>query len=441
MRVSATLAGLGTPSADGEVGILRLGSGATAWNELLFWNRTQQAWVGRPRFSMRMSNHGREGMLRDGDPNTWTYIFSGIDQINFANVNGFGFQIHSVPRAVEMWNAGMRLQEHLSASFAAASAGTAPRLALNWYELDVGDGFLSPVPTNFGVPIVGAADDAVGAGRRRVTGWQNSPVAAPSKAIWYPELYGKDSTQFEIRDFAAYYRWVGGTVAGFAPEGSSTAVPPVLDQLSQWFEAERIPLADGGAVAEWIDYGGYARHISQPVVGKRPILHRGVLNGRAVVRFDGVDDFLLRTTDQISQPNTIFIVMSQAAGGGVQQVWFGNGGIGSPLVYRSDAADLVDVWAGGTDLVYHRGSAWPMPPKILSVELNGASSNVWENKTVVASGNPGGAGLTGLALGGRSDSTLPAMIDVAEVLVYARSFTTNERNTVIDWLNSKYNLL
>jgi hypothetical protein len=79
-----------------------------------------------------------------------------------------------------------------------------------------------------------------------------------------------------------------------------------------------------------------------------------------------------------------------------------------------------------------------MPFTILTVLLNGASSQVWENLTSKVTGNPGGSGISGLVVGSNDAETLPAQIDVAEILVYYKALSTAERESVVNWLNGKY---
>lgn len=437
-RIATTVAGLGTPDTDGEPGAITVAAPSGVHHERLFWNAAEGCWVGRPKFSNRMTDVA-SGFARGGSAG-WFYLSSTVTLDSLiADSTGFGFQIHEVPYAGELWAAGLRLQEHLSALFFGGS-GAIPRVALNWYDLADGDGFLSPAPTNIGVFVEGDANDAAYP-QFHSSGWQFSPVAAPTPPkMWYPEVYANDAAvsaaSFNTYKLTARYRWVSTAGAAGGSDGSKDR-PPILDQLSEWHRADSIALPDGAAVAEWVDYAR-GRGLYQPTGSKQPTLVKGWQNGRAAVRFDGVNDLLSRSTAAFGAPVTVFMVMSQRAEGGAQQVWFGGGGGGAPLFYRNDATDQVNLWTGGSDIIYHRPGGWPMPPRIMSVEMNGASSNVWENKTVRVTGNPGANGIGGLCIGASGADSLYAAIDVAEVLVYARAFTNGERNTMIDWLNARY---
>lgn len=433
--VSDHVSGLGTPVIDGVVGELRIDTGAGIIKETLVWHAAQQIWVGLERFSMRqVDTVGMSGSNSFGG--SWRYPINvegagGID-------NSFGFQNNHISNARFLCAAGLILQEHLSA-FTLPGLVTGAKLALNWWDQAIGDQFLSPPPVNIGV-ILDTLSDIVH-WRFVSTGWQNSPAAIAANGAYYPELYFRDGS-LSFRRFTSKYRWVSGPVGALGGSEVSGNQPPSFDSCLIWLCADNIPRENGAFVDLWPNYSGYPDSLQQPDPTKRPILMKNVLNGHSIVRFDGIDNFLQsKFHTQQSQPVTYFFVLKQFAGGPTQQVWFEGGNQVKPLIYRADATDQVDVWAGaGGDVVYHRGSSWPSPYICFSVVLDGASSNIWENKTLKVAADPGGFGITGMTLGAAFDGSLPAQIDVAEVLVYYRNLNNTDRNAVIDYLNAKYAL-
>lgn len=423
---------LGTPIVDGIVDVLRVGAGATYHEERLVWNLGQLAWVGQERYSMRQIDIN--GMVRQGADNSWAYPFQtdGLGGIDTA----FGFQIWLVRQLGLLQNAGLQLQEKLSA-YIKPTGDKVAQLALNWFALDQGDSFLSPVPTNIGLILNGVPQD------NRFfycsTGWQNSPANPidPGKS-GYPELYGK-GTAFSFRRLTAQYRLVGGLAGPLGGAGETSQLPKT-NKLFTWLIADNIPIADGASIAEWPDYSSFTRTLKQSDASKRPVLVRNALNGHAVARFDGINDFLQTSVgDTGSQPFTIFIVLKQYTAGSTQQVWI-SGGVGtSPLIYRFDAANQIDTWGGsGGDLTYNRASNWPSPYMVISMTFNGASSALWENGNLAKAADQEGGGWAGLTLGARNDGALPASIDVAEVIGYYQAMTDPDRLAVVNYLMSKY---
>lgn len=78
-----------------------------------------------------------------------------------------------------------------------------------------------------------------------------------------------------------------------APVGFS---PLQLPGLKFWLDASQISgLNDGDPVATWSDASGLNNHATQATGSKQPTYKVAIVNGRPVVRFDGVDDALTLT--------------------------------------------------------------------------------------------------------------------------------------------------
>ena len=436
--VSTTVTGLGIPDVDGVEGIIDLPSGV---REFLRWNLAQQAWVGRAHPSMHQVDN--VGMRSDGDPNLWKYPGDHIEIPNprLGTVQ-FGFQIHKLLDAYEFWAAGLRLQEHLAVEMKGTSglSDANPEIALAWYNLTDGENFLSPLSYNNGVRVSGNKD--IYNYRWFSSGWQNTLIEQPPQAgdNWYPEIYLL-GPQASFRNFTARHRWVAGTVGGVGGSDQASKYPP-LDDIFLWNRASSIPLIDGATVSEWPDFSGRGFALSQSTLAKRPVIRRDGVGQMRHVRFDGVDD-ILRSVAITAQPITIFLVLRQNVGGGVQQVWAGNNAAGAPLIYRGDATDQVNVWANaGSDLIYHRAAPWPMPFTIWSAVINGASTNIWEGLTQVSAGDPGASGFgAGIVIGNNHAESLPAKIDIAEIIVSFKAAFAPERTAVINYLDAEYNIL
>lgn len=73
---------------------------------------------------------------------------------------------------------------------------------------------------------------------------------------------------------------------------------PDLIATQLWFDAASAGSVTmvSGAVSQWNDKSGNARHVMQGTAGKRPVYVAAGLNGINIVRFDGIDDALRGTT-------------------------------------------------------------------------------------------------------------------------------------------------
>jgi hypothetical protein len=91
---------------------------------------------------------------------------------------------------------------------------------------------------------------------------------------------------------------------------------PITDGLSVWLSSDSVPgVGDGEPVTLWLDRSGRGNHFFAPTESARPTLVSGIVGGKPVVRFDGVDDGL-RTPGQLISGNsfTLFTVMSVKPG-------------------------------------------------------------------------------------------------------------------------------
>ena len=68
--------------------------------------------------------------------------------------------------------------------------------------------------------------------------------------------------------------------------------PDKLPNLAAWWSADSITVGDGNPIETWTTNNNEYLYVTQPIADCRPILVNNVLNGKPVVRFDGVDDYL-----------------------------------------------------------------------------------------------------------------------------------------------------
>lgn len=68
--------------------------------------------------------------------------------------------------------------------------------------------------------------------------------------------------------------------------------PTEILGLKAWYDASTLTGADGSSVSAWLDQSGNEAHMYQSTSAAQPTLQTNELNGRNVVRFDGVDDFM-----------------------------------------------------------------------------------------------------------------------------------------------------
>lgn len=207
------------------------------------------------------------------------------------------------------------------------------------------------------------------------------------------------------------------------------------DTSSKWQESTRITPAvlDTDPVGAWDDASGQGNHALQATVGARPTLKLAIQNGRPVVRFDGVDDFL----------GTVVLTLPTA--------------FTAIIVYANRVnvnGTLLGLTTGGT-LLQRNATFFP---NVAEASMTAISTlNVHNILTMrydytadtYAHWMDGTADVTDatvrtylgavlLGLGSRSSGVEPLAGDIAEVVLYNRLLSTAERQTVERALGARW---
>lgn len=218
-----------------------------------------------------------------------------------------------------------------------------------------------------------------------------------------------------------------------------TFATPINSGLLLWLDASdsSTVINDGsGYVMRWEDKSGNNYHATQSTSASRPTLNSNALNGKAAIRFDGSNDgMFISDSLYLTRSYTVFIVNQYY--GSVQ---------GRTLQSR-DINWLAGLWAGNHG---HYASGWVSNSSYntagtntpwISEAIGYTSSSAYyangQNYTVDSNptGNPGK-----LALVGSGAYNEQSQADVAEILIYNRVLTTQERNAVGSYLATKYSM-
>lgn len=222
------------------------------------------------------------------------------------------------------------------------------------------------------------------------------------------------------------------------------AVPETIPGLQLWTKASRITgLADGDPVSTWPDLSGNARHFTQ-TGGNRPTYRTNILNGKPVVRLDGVNDYMQTPAFVIGAPATVFAVIVRRAN---------SGGLNYPVVFDSTPAGFafslfMDGGAGytygisagdGVNLFTSAVSSLN-DPDVLGVVINGASSFITKDGLATTPGNAGSNSTpTGLQIGiNRAMNVTFFEVDFAEFIVYDTALSSVNRRLVEAYLGAEY---
>jgi len=156
------------------------------------------------------------------------------------------------------------------------------------------------------------------------------------------------------------------------------------------------------------------------------------INGNRGMVFDGTDDFLTGTTIGGSQPYTVFqVIRSEPLTSGDQIPWsFGTG-----VFSMFTGASTLRLSAGSNiDATRSRGTV-----DVITSLVNGGSSQTFINGTSVVSGAVGASTASGVTTIGRyTDGSRHFNGYILEMLIYAANLSNTDRQSVENYLLSKY---
>ncbi|GIV60235.1 MAG: hypothetical protein KatS3mg043_1324 [Rhodothermaceae bacterium] len=242
--------------------------------------------------------------------------------------------------------------------------------------------------------------------------------------------------------------------------------PDQLPGLELWLRSDLGVTFDAGGVSSWADQSGHERHAVQPDGARRPAFVAHGLGSRPVLRFDGSDDYLALenlsydTAGQLEGLTVCALVRSAAPAPQVI-VSFDDGEYWQ-LTLRDDTTpgagwDTTDETGTPHTLrttgAYHDGrwhllcgwyEAGPAPPnKILYVDGVPAAQATAHAGHRLGSGTTRfgflGVGSGAATFDGSRDPAWFFLGDVAEVLVYHRALSEEERLQLERYFRERYN--
>ncbi len=212
-----------------------------------------------------------------------------------------------------------------------------------------------------------------------------------------------------------------------------------------WLRADGITgLADGAPVATWTDESGQVHDATQGTPANQPIYKTGVQNGLPVVRFDGTDDRLAYDgTILVNTDYTVFVVEGRTSNKSNNYILRGSASTANQNLhvgYRSDTGFTHAQYANDYTMTVPGYTLQQLNVMALDLDTTGGTGkHTWRNGTLLGSlannvmlGAYVNSGIGGYGAGYFFQG------DVAEVIMYSRALTTQERQQVEAYLMSKW---
>jgi len=221
---------------------------------------------------------------------------------------------------------------------------------------------------------------------------------------------------------------------------ASPFVPTDIAGLKVWFDADApstFSFSSSNIISQWNDKSATGNNVSQGSVPAQPLLIQGVRNGKPIVRFDGVDDFLQRTTyvgGTISQGNTIFVV-AEIPNIIIEYLIDSGGASDRQFINYPIANEIHAVASGGTSMIGSvTGGTW----NYLTATFNGATGTLRGNGVELDAENTGAESMNGITLASRHVGDNYANMDLAEVLIYDTAILGSDLTNVETYLAEKW---
>lgn len=208
-----------------------------------------------------------------------------------------------------------------------------------------------------------------------------------------------------------------------------------------WLKNETLEgLSDGARIASGADSSGNGRHAVQATTTKQPV--KQTVDGIAVVRFDGVDDYLKSANFEFRQPMHFYLVVRMISRKSTNSYIIDGASLNTTVVYDAGTAVArYGIYAGQVLL----GPASDVPIlALIHAKFDGSSSAISKNNLSAAVGDAGpreAAGLTiGAGITGGGVSSNWANCDIAEILAYS-TLSRPEEDRVTEYFNVKFSTL
>ena len=228
-------------------------------------------------------------------------------------------------------------------------------------------------------------------------------------------------------------RTPGAVDSGLLSNFSPLAVPAIQawydSNVGVFKDAGITPAVENDPVQQHNDQSGNGNHRTQATLAKRPLYKKNIQNGRPIIRYDGVNDFLEKVWGApIAQPNTFFIVLNQFVTPGC--VYDGTTGCANRNQFGGGMQ--AGVVLGGPTLVVPSGFI------LFTCIFNGGASFMYLNGYQVASGNVGAQTSGAYRTGTNCNETTPMQMDEAESIIYNAAVSNANRLSVEAYLKQKW---
>ena len=217
------------------------------------------------------------------------------------------------------------------------------------------------------------------------------------------------------------------------------------NNLALWLRADAVTgVANSNGISSWSDLSGRGNNGTQTTSSNRPIWITNALNGYPVVRFNTTSNqwFDLPNFNSAATGAETFVVIRAATNmpGAIRSLWHMGTADYNSVGYPNNSGNIVDDF-GSSSLHAILNTSQPLNQFHVFEEAGQTGFwGAWINAVLIASTVDNGYGYnTAQAIGRSGNNFFDG--DLAEVLVFSRPLTENERLTINRYLLGKYGLI
>jgi len=216
--------------------------------------------------------------------------------------------------------------------------------------------------------------------------------------------------------------------------------PADIPNLKMWLDATQITANDGDKVSQWSDLSGNNNHAVQGSVSLQPTFKDNVFNGKPAVRF-AEETYNLLNTGNIALGERTYVVVMEAI----------NPGRGSwHSVILQSAAPYYQIYGNtnGTTLRFYLGSDIALPVNIhrkalIVITTTQGQTNFYIDGQNVLTSTAGSNTVINspFSIGGWAIASYGLNGNIAELLMYSGVLTDVDRQSIENYLMSKWGLV
>lgn len=225
--------------------------------------------------------------------------------------------------------------------------------------------------------------------------------------------------------------------------------PDEITNLVLWLDADdasTITLDESNNVEQWDDKSGNNNHLSQSLLDSKPQYVSGILNNKEIVRFDGIDDYLdISTPFSTNFDFSLFMVfLPRVAEQSDYAGWFSSisddEGESVTDSFQFDSFENRFRFMGDWGDI-QLSSNYTTDAVITLLDTDSGDFNLWLN---AVQGQSGTGAVTPvfktIGLGRNRGVKRFVEMDIAEVILYSRPLTMEERQKIEGYLAHKWGL-